>query len=249
MKKAYAAILALGLATSAFGCKGLPGGECKMFAQGQLDPKIEGEAKAFVEFALKIKKLQTEFNAEVTAMAGELKVEATPDAVLGKIQKTFASARAEGKCEIEFSADVDLKAAFEAKASGKAGTGEGAKAEGDAKGEASVSVNVKIEPKCSGEFAAKADLDLTVGTIKAHFPKLMATTKAYIDLMPEAIELAGKAEGVVKSVGTNLSALAEAKCAVEAVTGIKADVDVQVNFSVKAQASAKAEGSAEGKAG
>jgi hypothetical protein len=243
MSKMFASVLALGvLSTAATGCGGM--GQCKLFAAGQLDPSLQGEAKEFVEFGLKLKKATADFNAEISLMAGELKVEATPDAVLKKIGDTFASARAEGKCEIELGLDVDLKANFEAAVTGKASSSEGAAGKADAKGSASADVKVTVDAKCSADFKAKTDLDLVIGTVKGHFPKLAGTTKAYIELLPEAMKLAAKGEAVIKSVGTNFKVLAEAKCAVEAVTGVKADVEVQVNFSVKAQASAKGEAKA-----
>jgi hypothetical protein len=235
MTKVYASILALGL-LSAVGCKGLPGGECK-FNKGEVSGSIQGDAKAFMDAALDLKKtadaMDAEWNAEIKATADELKVEATPDAVLAKVSANMKAA-VDAKCTIEFSADMN------ASASGSA----------DAKGSATASVNVKFDVKCDAKVdaAIKGNVDVTVGAVKAHFPKLLGITIKAKDLLPKAqatVEAGSKVMGSIKDP----MILPEIKCAVEATTGIKASVDVKVSFQASASASAKGEGSGAAKAG
>ena len=251
MTKVYASILALGL-LSAVGCKGLPGGECK-FNKGEVSGSIQGDAKAFMDAALDLKKtadaMDAEWNAEIKATADELKVEATPDAVLAKVSGSMKAA-VDAKCTVDFSADLSASASGSADAKGSAGTGEAAKGSGDAKGSATASVNVKFDVKCDAKVdaAIKGNVDVTVGAVKAHFPKLLGITIKAKDLLPKATATVEAGSKVIGSIKDPMI-LPEIKCAVEAATGIKASVDVKVSFQASASASAKGEGSGSGKAG
>lgn len=247
MKNVYASILALGvLGVTAGGCKGLPGMECK-FAKGEVAAGAQGEVKAFLDASMDLKKtvdaLEAEWSAEIKAMAGELKIEGAADdaAVLAKINANITEAKAKGECTIEFKADVSASASGSASGEGKAATGEGAAGAGKAEGSAKANVNVTFDAKCKAEAAVKANLDVTLATVKAHFPKLLSISVSFKDLLPKIKEVAGKAEGVLKAAGDPMI-LGEIKCAAEAVTGIKAEAKVE--FSVKAEASAKGEAKA-----
>ncbi|MGZ3422580.1 MAG: hypothetical protein ACXWUG_30785 [Polyangiales bacterium] len=251
MTKVYASILALGLlgATST-GCKGLPGMECK-FNKGEIAGGIQGDAKAFMDAAMDLKKtvegLDAEWAAEIKATAGDLKIEtATEDAVLAKISANVAKLKAEGECTVEFSADLNASASGSADAKGAAGTGEKAKGDAKATGSASASVDVKFDLKCKAEAKVKADLDITVGAIKGHFPKLLGITVKFKELIPKVTATVDAGSKVVGSIKDPMI-LPEIKCAVEAATGIKASVDVKVSFQASASASAKGEGKADAK--
>ncbi|MBI4702116.1 MAG: hypothetical protein HY744_13360 [Deltaproteobacteria bacterium] len=245
MNRTWGPILGLSLMT--IGCGAIPGvpglGECK-FGKGELAANLTGDAKAFVETVLEVQKLQAEWTAEIKAIAGELKVDGTEEAVLAKFKANFESFKAKGKCTFDFSADIDLKAQLEASASGKASSDEGAKGDAAAEGGASASVNVKIEPKCEAEADVKADLDVTVNAIKVHMPKLLGVAKGYIAFLAKVPELTTKGQGLVTQLVTDLNAVGEVKCAVETLTGFKADLDAKVDFSVNVQASAKGEAKA-----
>ncbi len=236
----------VGLCLLAMGCNGLPGipglGECK-FGKGELAAELKGDAKAFVEATMEAAKLQADWNAEMKAMAGTLKVEGGEEAVLAKLTANFESFKAEGKCTFEFSADVDLKASLEAAAGGSAGT-DGASGDASGSADASVSVDVKIVPTCEAEAGVKADLDLTVEAIKVHLPKLLGIAKGQIMFLAKVPELAKTGAGLITKVATDLKILPEVKCAVEELTGFKANLEAKVDFSVKVQASASAEGEA-----
>jgi hypothetical protein len=254
MSKVYASVLALGLiGVAATGCKGgMPGMECK-FNKGEVAGNVQGEAKAFLDAAMDLKKtvegLDAEWQAEIKATAAELKVEqASEDAVLAKITANVQELKAKGECTVDFSADLNASASGSADAKGSAGTGSGAKGSGDAKGSASASVDVKLDIKCKAEASVKATLDVTTATIKGHFPKLLGITVKFKELVPKVTATVDAGTKVMGSIKDPMI-LPEIKCAVEAATGIKASVDVKVDFQVKAQASAKGEASGSGKAG
>lgn len=247
MKNVFASVLALGvLGVVAGGCKGgMPGMECK-FNKGEVAANAQGEVKGFLDAAMDLKKtadgLEAEWNAEIKAMAGELKVEqASDEAVLAKIDANIKEAKAKGECTIEFSMKVEASASGSASGEGKAATGEGAAGSGSASGAAKANVDVKFDAKCKAEASVKANLDVTTATIKGHFPKLLSISFTYKDLLPKVKDVGAKAEGVLKAA-TDPMILGEVKCAAEAVTGIKAEA--RVEFSVKAEASAKGEAKA-----
>lgn len=247
MNKMFASVLALGiLSTAATGCKGLPGMECK-FAKGEVVAGVEGDVKAFLDAAMELKKaseaLEAEWNAEITAMAGELKVEGAggEDGVLAKINANISEAKAKGSCTIDFKADISGEASASADAKGSAGTGEGAKGDAKANANADVKVDVKMKADCKAEASVKANLDITVATIQAHYPKLLAISVKYKNLVPMVKDVAAKGQALVSSV-KDIKILPEIKCGIEAVTGIKAEA--RVSFSVKAEASAKGEAKA-----
>lgn len=244
--KMFASVLALGvLGVVAGGCKGgLPGMECK-FNKGEVAAGAQGEVKGFLDAAMDLKKtadaLEASWNAEIKAMAGELKVDATEEAVLAKISANISEAKAKGECTIDFKADLEASASGSADAKGSAGTGEAAKGDAKAEGKASADVKVDFKATCKAEASVKATLDVTTATITAHFPKILGVVVSYKAILPKVQEVAGKAEGVLKAA-TDPMILGEVKCAAEAVTGIKAEA--RVSFSVKAEASAKGEAKA-----
>lgn len=248
MNKVFASVLALGiLSTAATGCKGLPGMECK-FAKGEVVAGAQGEIKGFLDAAMDLKKaadaLEAEWTAEITAMAGELKIEGAggEEAVLAKINGNISEAKAKGECTVDFKLDVSGEASASGDAKGSAGTGEAAKGEAKADAKADVKVDLKFDVKCKAEGAFKANLDITTATVKAHLPKLIAVSVKYKNLIPMVKEVAAKGEGALKVAASAPMLLGEVKCAVEAVTGIKAEA--RVSFSVKAEASAKGEAKA-----
>jgi len=229
------------------GCNGLPipgMGDCK-FKTGELAAELKGNAKAFVEATMEAQKLQADWNAEMKAMAGALKVEGGEEAVLAKLTANFESFKATGKCTFDFKADVDLKASLEAAIGGSAGS-DGASGDASGGADAAVSVNVTIEPKCEAEADVKADLDLTVEAIKVHLPKLLGIAKGQIMFFGKVPKLIETGKGLVTELATDLTALPEVTCAVEELTGFKANLEAKVDFSVKLEASASAEAKAEG---
>lgn len=244
--KMFASVLALGvLGVVAGGCKGgLPGMECK-FNKGEVAAGAQGEVKGFLDAAMDLKKtadaLEADWSAEIKAMAGELKVDATEEAVLAKISANISEAKAKGECTIDFKADLEASASGSADAKGSAGTGEAAKGDAKASGAAHADVKVDFKATCKAEASVKATLDVTTATITAHFPKILGIVVSYKAILPKVQEVAGKAEGVLKAA-TDPMILGEVKCAAEAVTGIKAEA--RVSFSVKAEASAKGEAKA-----
>jgi len=247
MNKVFASVLALGiLGTAATGCKGLPGMECK-FNKGEVAAGAQGEVKAFLDAAMDLKKatdaLEAEWNAEITAMAGDLKIEGAggEEAVLLKLNANVTELKAKGECTVEFDAKIEGSASASGDAKGSAGTGDGAKGDAKASGAAAMKVDVKFDFKCKAEASVKGTLDVTTATVKAHFPKLLGIAASYKDIVPKVKDVAGKAEGVLKAA-TDPMILVEVKCAAEAVTGIKAEA--RVSFSVKAEASAKGEAKA-----
>ena len=243
--KMFASVLALGVVgILATGCKGgLPGMECK-FNKGEVAAGAQGEVKGFLDAAMDLKKtsdaLEAEWNAEIKAMAGELKIEGAggEEAVLAKISANISEAKAKGECTIDFKADLDASASASGDAKGSAGTGEAAKGDAKASGAAHADVKVDFKATCKAEASVKATLDVTTATITGHFPKLLGIVVSYKAILPKVQEVAGKAEGVLKAA-TDPMILGEVKCAAEAVTGIKAEA--RVSFSVKAEASAKGE--------
>jgi hypothetical protein len=245
MNKVFASVLVLGIAGVVAGCGkvGLPGGECK-FNKGEI-AEAQGEAKAFLEAALDVKKsvdqLEAEWSAEIKALAGELQVEqASEDAVLAKISANVSELKAKGECTVAFDAKVSASAS--GSASGSAATGEGAA--GSAAGGAAAAVTVDFDVKCKAEASVKGTLDVTTAAVKGHFPKLLAISASFKEIVPKVTEVAGKAEGAISATTSNPLLLGEVKCAAEAVTGIKASAEVKMEFSVKAEASAKGEAKA-----
>ncbi len=244
--KMFASVLALGVVgIVATGCKGgMPGMECK-FNKGEVAAGAQGEVKGFLDAAMDLKKtadaLEADWNAEIKAMAGELKVEGGEEAVLAKISANISEAKAKGECTIEFKADLEASASGSADAKGSAGTGEAAKGDAKASGAAHADVKVDFKAVCKAEASVKATLDVTTATITTHFPKILGIVVSYKAILPKVQEVAGKAEGVLKAA-TDPMILGEVKCAAEAVTGIKAEA--RVSFSVKAEASAKGEAKA-----
>jgi len=241
MKKVFASVVALGVAAVAAGCGGgIPGAECK-FNKGEIAGGIQGDAKAFVDAAMDLKKtndaLEAEWSAEIKAMGGELKVEnPNEENVLAKINVNV-KASVDAKCTVSFKADMDAGAS--GSAGGSAGTGEAAK--GGGSGSAHADVKVEFDIKCDAKMAADASVTATVATVKAHFPKLLGISVAYKGLLPKVKATAEAGSKVMGSVKDPMI-LPEVKCAAEAVTGIKAEA--RVDFSVKASASAKGEAKA-----
>ena len=250
MKKVFASVLVVAMGAGLFACGGMPGGECK-FNKGQV-ADVQGSAKAFLDAAMDLKKtndaLEAEWSAEIKAMAGDLKVDPAggEEGVLAKLNANVTELKAKGSCDIKFKADLDAAASgsADAKGAGAAGTGQPANASGtgDATGAAHADVKVDFDVKCKAEADVKATLDVTVASVKAHFPKLLGISIKYKEMLPKIKAVADQGSAVMGEVKSNLSALPEVKCAVEAVTGIKADA--RVSFSVHAEASAKGEAKA-----
>ena len=114
MKKVFLAALVIGAASAISGCGMLGGvGQCK-FAKGEVAADLSADAKAFVETAAEVKKIQLDWETELAALATELKVE--PKDVAAKLKATFDGFRAKGQCDIAVTADVDLQASFTAAA-------------------------------------------------------------------------------------------------------------------------------------
>lgn len=253
MNKVFASVLALGvLGVAATGCKGagIPGAECK-FNKGEVAASAQGDAKAFLDSAMELKKttdaLEAEWQAEIKATAGELKIEqASEDAVLAKVSANVQELKVKGECTIEFSADVNASASGSASGSGTAGTG-GNSGSGSAAGSASANVDVKFDAKCKASAKVQATLDVTTATIKGHFPKLFGISVRYKSILPKATETAEAGAKLTGSISDPML-LPEIKCAAEAATGIKAQASVKVDFQVKASASAKGEASGNAKA-
>ena len=245
MKKVLASVLALGVVAVAAGCGGgIPGAECK-FNKGEVAGNVTGEAKAFVDAAMELKKtndaLEGEWSAEIKAMGGDLKVEnPNEENVLAKINVNVKMA-AEAKCTVTFDAKMDAAASGSADGKGSAGTGEAAKGSGSATGSAHADVQVNFDIKCTATVKPEAQVDVTVATVKAHFPKLLGISVKYKDLLPQVKATAEAGSKVMGSIKDPM-VLPEVKCAAEAVTGIKAEA--RVDFSVKASASAKGEAKA-----
>lgn len=232
--------IALLVSTTVVGCGKLPGvpgmGECK-FSTGEISADLQGDAKGFIEAVMEARKLQMEWEAEMKAFAGALKVEGGEEAVIGKLKATFQNAVVNGKCTIDFGIDLDLAAQVSAAADGGGASG-GADASG--------AVNVTLEPKCEAEGDFKAELDGTIEAIKVHVPKLMGIAKSQVMFLTKLPELVQKGQGLVATVATDFKILPEVKCAIEELTGFKANLDAKVDFSVSLKASASAEASAGG---
>jgi len=242
MKKLVASVLVLGVVGAVAGCGGLPGMECK-FAKGEVVAGAQGEAKAFLDTAMDLKKtadsLEAEWSAEFKAMAGELKVE-TPgeEAVLAKINANVMELKAQGECAVTFEANMEASASGSADGKGSAGTGEKAAGSGSATGSAAASVDIKLDIKCKAEAKVKGTLEVTTATIKGHFPKVLGIVVKYKELLPKVKATAEAGSKLMGSIKDPMI-LPELKCAAEAVTGIKAEA--RVDISVKASASAKGE--------
>lgn len=246
MNKVVASVFALGLAGSVVGCGAVPGMDCK-FNKGEVAAEVTGDAKAFVDASMDLKKtsdsLEEAFNAEIKLMAGELKVDATEEAVLGKISANVSELKAKGQCEVVFEAKLEAGASASGDASGKAATGEGAKGNASGKAEAHASAEVKFDVKCKAEASVKANLDVTLPAIKVHFPKLLGVVISYKGIAPKVKATVETGNKLVSSV-SDIKVLPELKCAVAAATGINTKIEAKVSFSVKAEASAKGEAKA-----
>ncbi|GAC1361854.1 MAG: hypothetical protein NVS3B10_15450 [Polyangiales bacterium] len=250
MKKVFASLIVVAMGTGLFACGGMPGGECK-FNKGQV-ADVQGSAKAFLDAAMDLKKtndaLEAEWSAEIKAMAGDLKVDPAggEEGVLAKLNANVTELKAKGQCDVTFKADLDAAASgsADAKGAGAAGTDQPAtgSGSGSATGAAHADVKVDFDMKCKAEASVKADLDVTVATVKAHFPKLLGISIKYKDLLPKIKAVAEQGSAVMGEIKSNIMAVGEVKCAVEAVTGIKAEA--RVSFSVHAEASAKGEAKA-----
>jgi hypothetical protein len=250
MKKVFASLVVVGLTAGAFGCGGgLPGmGECK-FNKGEVVAGLQGSAKAFIDSAMDLKKtndaLQAEWDGEIKAMAGDLKVDPAggEEGVLAKLSANVSELKAKGQCTVEFSADLDAAASGSAEGSGSGSADSSKGASGDSSGSATGSahadVKVKFNLACKAEADVKATLDVTTATVTAHFPKLLGISVKFKELLPKIKAVAEAGSNAMAEVKSNLQALPEVKCAVESVTGIKAEA--KVSFSVKAEASAKGE--------
>ena len=246
MKKVLASVVALVVVASAAGCAGIPGMECK-FSKGEVSASVQGDAKAFLTAAMDLKKesdsLEAQWQAEIKGLAGDLKVEpADETAVLAKLNANVAELKAKGQCNVTFDANLDASASGSAAGSGSASSTSGASSSGNAAGNAAANVDVKFDVKCAAEADVKGTLDVTVAAVRLHFPKLLGIVAQYKAILPKVKATADAGTKVMANVKSNLTALPEIKCAVEAVTGIKAQA--RVDFSIKASASAKGEAKA-----
>jgi hypothetical protein len=251
MKKVLAAsLLALGL-VAINGCGAIPGSKCK-FDGGEVNAEVTGDAHAFLDSAMTLKKtsdeMKADWDAEIKAMAGDLKVEAKEEVVLLTVSANVKELRAKGQCDVTFEAKVEANASASASGDAKAGTG-GNSAAGNAAAsgnvQASVTFDVKCKAKIEADVALKAKMDVTLPTVRAHFPKLLAISARAKDVATQAADLSSKGSAMAQDAGKlGLQGASEVKCAVSALGGVKAQMDVQVSFSVKAEASAKGEGEA-----
>jgi carbon monoxide dehydrogenase subunit G len=248
-----ASALALGI-VAVTGCgAGIPGASCQ-FDKGQVAADVSGDAKAFLDSAMTLKNtadsMKADWDAEIKALAGDLKVEATEPAVLAQVSLNVKELKAKAQCEVVFEAKVEASASASASGDAKAGTG-GNSAAGNAAASGNFSATVTFDLKCKvdlkADVALKAKLDVTVPTVKAHFPKLLAISARAKDLAAQVKDVGEKGDALAKNAASlGLSAANEVKCAVSAMANVKAQVDVQVSFSVKAEASAKGEAEAKG---
>ncbi len=257
MKKLLAAsALALGI-VAINGCgAGLPGASCQ-FDKGQVAADVSGDAKAFLDSAMTLKNtadsMKADWDAEITAMATELKVEPKEDVVLATISANVKELKAKAQCDVIF--DVKIEANAQASASGdaKAGTG-GNAAAGHAAASGNFSATVNFDLKCKVDVKADAALKVkfegTVPIVLSHFPKLLAISARAKDLATQVADVSAKGQALASNAASlGLSAANEVKCAVSAMANVKAQVNVQVSFSAHADASAKGEAGGEAKAG
>ncbi len=244
---------ALALVTVAtVGCgAGIPGASCQ-FDKGVVAGDVSGDAKAFLDSAMTLKNtsdsMKADWDVEIKALAGELKVDATEPAVLGQISLNVKELKAKAQCEVVFEAKVEANASASASGDAKAGTG-GNSAAGNAAASGNVQATVTFDLKCKvdlkADVALKAKLDVTLPAVRMHFPKLIAISARAKDVATQVADVTTKGNELMKSATSmGLSAANEVKCAVSAMAGVKAHLDVQVSFSVKAEASAKGEGEA-----
>jgi hypothetical protein len=246
-----ASALALGM-VALTGCPGgMPGASCQ-FSKGVVASDVTGDAKAFLDSAMTLKNtsdsMKADWDAEIKALAGELKVDATEPAVLGQISVNVKELKAKAQCEVVFEAKVEASASASASGDAKAGTG-GNSAAGNAAASGNFQATVTFDLKCKvdlkADVALKAKLDVTLPAVRMHFPKLIAISARAKDLATQVADVSAKGEALAKNATSlGLSAANEVNCAVSAMANVKANVDVQVSFSVKAEASAKGEGEA-----
>jgi hypothetical protein len=252
MKKVVAvSVLALGIA-SLVGCGGgLPGMQCK-FAKGDVSAEVTGDAHAFLESAMTVKKtsdqMKKDWDAEIAALAADLKVEAKEEVVLATINANVSEVKAKAQCEVKFEATVEAGAQGSADADGKAGTGGNsgsANAQGSAYVDAKVTFDLACKVKVETDAALNAKVTVTKDSVLKHFPRLLGIAARAEKLAKEAADLGDKGAALAKSAGSaDIKAANEVNCAVSAMADVKAQVNVQVSFSAKASASAKGEGSA-----
>jgi carbon monoxide dehydrogenase subunit G len=255
--KSVLAASALVLAVAAVtGCGGIPGASCQ-FSKGQVAADVTGDAKAFLDSAMTLKNtsdsMKADWDAEIKALAIDLKVEPKEELVLAAVSVNVKELKAKAQCEVMFEAKIEANASASASGDAKAGTG-GNSAAGNAAASGNFSATVNFDLKCKVDLKAnvelKAKLDITVPTVKAHFPKLLAISARAKDLAAQVKDVGEKGDALVKGAGSlGLTALSEVKCAVSAMAAVHAQVDVQVSFSVKAEASAKGEAGGDAKAG
>jgi hypothetical protein len=239
MNKMLASVFALGVMATAAGCGGgIPGASCA-FDRGETASAVSGDAKAFVDAAMDLKKatdkLETDWNAEIASLAKDLGTDPSEDAVLLKIKSNVVELKAKGSCEVKFEAKASAGAS--GSAGGAAGSGG---ASGGASGQAYAKAEVKFEAKCKAEASVKANLDVTMPAIQKHFPVLLGIAGEYAALGPKVKDTMAAGDKLVSSV-KDVQVLQEVQCAVKAVTNIK--VEARVSFSVKASASAQGEAS------
>ena len=243
MKNVLVSVIALGLVAGAVGCSSIPGAQCK-FNKGEV-AQLEGSAKGFLDAAMDLKKtndaLQAEWDVEIKGMAGDLKVDPASgeEGVLAKLNANVSELKAKGQCTVDFKADLDAAANASGSGDAKASSDSGSSSSGNASGAAHADVKVDFKMNCKAEADVKATLDVTTATVTAHFPKLLGISVKYKELLPKIQAVGEQGSKVMGEVSSNIQALPEVKCAVEAVTGIKAEA--KVSFSVHAEASAKGE--------
>jgi hypothetical protein len=252
MKNLLAASALALVTVAATGCgAGIPGMSCQ-FDKGQVAGDVSGDAKAFLDSAMTLKNtsdsMKADWDAEIKALAVDLKVDPTEAAVLGQVSVNVKELKAKAQCEVVFEAKVEASASASAAGDAKAGTG-GNSAAGNAAASGNFSATVTFDLKCKvdlkADVALKAKLDVTLPTVRAHFPKLIAISARAKDLATQVADVTAKGDALAKNATSlGVSAANEVKCAVSAMAGVKAQVDVQVSFSVKAEASAKGEGEA-----
>ena len=254
MNKVIASVLGIGFAAAMMGCPGGMGGiggECK-FNKGEMI-QAEGNAKAFLASAMDLKKtvdsLEADWKVEITAMAGELKVDPASgeDGVLAKLDANVKEIKVQGECNVNFKADMDAGASGSAAGSGAADSSSGSSGSGSAAGNAHADVHVDFSFDCKAQAKVDAQIKLTTATVTTHFPKLLGITIAWKDVGVKAAALAQQGSSVVGEVATNLAVANEVKCAGGFVGDLKAKADVKVSFQASASASAQGNGGASAK--
>jgi hypothetical protein len=241
--RSLAALVSVGSFAAMVGCGGgLPGMTCK-FKQGEVVAAASGDAKVFLDKAMQLKKLADAddalWTAEIKAMGAELKIEnPNEENVFAKISANVQELKVKGQCEIAFEAKFEADA--EAAGGAEAGSG-GASAGGAA--HAHAEAEIKIEAKCKAEASVKGNVDVTIPTIKAHFPKLIAVARRADKLAIKAKEVAEAGAKMAADI-KDLSVANEVSCAGAALKEVQASFSVHASFSVKAEASARGEAKA-----